>query len=94
MEARDIIIRPVVTEKTNDLMSDNQYTFEVAMRANKTQIRQAVEHIFDVDVVRVNTLKVRGKMRRMGRHQGRQSDWKKAIVTVVKGQSIEIFEGL
>lgn len=74
-------------------MADNKYTFEVDMRANKVQIKEAVEQIFKVEVEKVNTLKVKGKLRRMGRHEGYTSDWKKAIVTLKPGQSIEVFGG-
>ncbi|HHY09337.1 MAG TPA: 50S ribosomal protein L23 [Firmicutes bacterium] len=94
MESRDIIIRPIVTEKSTDLMADNKYTFEVALRANKTQIKKAIEDIFAVKVIKVNTARVRGKLRRMGRHEGYTSDWKKAVVTLQEGHHIEVFEGL
>lgn len=93
MEARDILIRPIVTEKSTDLMAENKYTFEVDMRANKTQIKDAVEEIFKVEVEKVNTSRVRGKLRRMGRHEGYTSDWKKAVVTLKPGHSIEVFAG-
>jgi large subunit ribosomal protein L23 len=94
MEARDIIIRPVVTEKSTDLMPLNKYTFEVHKNANKVQIRQAVEENFKVKVVDVNTVRTIGKLKRMGRFVGRRSEWKKAIVTLREGDRIEIFEGL
>lgn len=94
MEARDIIIRPLVTEKSTDLMPFNKYTFEVHKNANKVQIRQAVEEIFKVKVVDVNTVRTIGKLKRMGRFVGRRSEWKKAIVTLREGDRIEIFEGL
>lgn len=94
MDAREVLIRPVVTEKSTDLMADNKYTFRVDMRANKTQIKQAVEQIFKVKVRQVNTSRVHGKVRRMGRSEGRRPDWKKAIVTLEPGHSIEVFEGL
>jgi len=93
MEARDILKRPIVTEKSTDLMADNKYTFEVDMRANKMQIKEAVEEIFNVKVEQVNTLRVKGKLRRMGRHEGYTSDWKKAVVTLKPGHSIEVFGG-
>ncbi|MDI9486084.1 MAG: 50S ribosomal protein L23 [Bacillota bacterium] len=93
MEARDILIRPIVTEKSTDLMAENKYTFEVDMRANKTQIKDAVEEIFKVEVEKVNTSRVRGKLRRMGRHEGYTSDWKKAVVTLKPGHSIEVLGG-
>ena len=93
MEARDILIRPIVTEKSTDLMAENKDTFEVDMRANKTQIKDAVEEIFKVEVEKVNTSRVRGKLRRMGRHEGYTSDWKKAVVTLKPGHSIEVLGG-
>ncbi|NLJ79920.1 MAG: 50S ribosomal protein L23 [Firmicutes bacterium] len=94
MDARDVIIRPIVTEKSTGLMEDNKYTFEVNLRSNKTQIKAAIEEIFKVKVLNVNTSRVKGKLRRMGRHEGYRSDWKKAIVTLEEGQRIEVFEGL
>lgn len=94
MDARDVIIRPLVTEKSTDLMQENKYTFEVALAADKAQIRRAVEKIFKVQVLKVNTLRQRGKKRRMGRFVGKRPDRKKAIVQVALGQRIEIFEGL
>ncbi len=94
MEARDIVIKPVVTEKSTDLISENKYTFQVDLRANKAQIKDAIEEIFKVKVTRVNTARVMGKMRRMGRTEGKRPDWKKAIVTLADGHSIEVFEGL
>lgn len=91
----DVIIRPVITEKSMDLMADGKYTFIVAPRATKTEIRQAVEQMFDVDVVKVNTLKVRGKVRRVGRFAGRRPDMKKAVVTLKEGQRIrQLFDDL
>ncbi len=93
MHARDIIKRPVVTEKSTDLMADNKYTFEVDLRATKPMIKAAVEQIFDVKVESVNTSRVRGKLRRMGRHEGYTSQWKKAVVTLKPGHSIEVFGG-
>ena len=94
MDARDVIIRPVITEKSTDLLSLNKYTFIVHLKANKTQIKQAVEEIFDVKVTKVNTVRVRGKLRRQGTSVGRTSDYKKAVVTLADGHSIEVFEGL
>jgi len=90
----DVIIRPIVTEKSTALSSENKYCFEVAKNATKTRIRQAVERLFGVDVQKVNTIRYTGKVKRMGVHQGKQPDWKKAIVTLKEGQTIEIFEGL
>ena len=92
--AREIIIKPVVTEKSVDLMQENKYCFKVAKDANKIEIKNAIEEIFKVSVVNVNTVNIHGKMKRMGRHQGRTASWKKAIVTLREGDSIEVFEGL
>lgn len=94
MDHRDVIIRPLITEKSNDLMAEGKYTFEVDRRANKTQIRQAVEALFNVKVRKVNTMRVPGKLRRRGRFVGRTPERKKAIVTVAPGHEIKIFEGL
>lgn len=94
MDARDVLIRPVITEKSTDSISQNKYTFIVDFRANKTQIKQAVEEIFKVKVDKVNTVRVRGKLRRQGRNVGRTSDYKKAVVTLADGHSIDVFEGL
>ena len=93
MEARDILIRPIITEKTTALMEEGKYTFRVPLAATKIQIRQAVEQIFKVKVQAVNTMRYEGKLKRMGRTQGRRSDWKKAVVTLKPGEAIELFEG-
>lgn len=95
MNPYEIIRRPIVTEKSN-LQSEhlNRYTFEVDVRANKHQIKDAVEQIFNVQVLSVNVMNVRGKRRRWGRNIGRTPDWKKAIVTLSPGQSIQFFEGV
>lgn len=92
MEARDILIRPIVTEKSTTLMEQGKYTFRVPLAATKIQIRQAVEQIFKVKVQAVNTMRYEGKMKRLGRTQGRRSDWKKAVVTLKPGETIELFE--
>lgn len=90
----DVIRRPVRTEKTTDLEEfNNQIVFEVDRRANKIEIRQAVESLFGVTVVNVNTINQRGKPKRVGRVFGRRSDTKKAIVTLQEGDEIEFFEG-
>ena len=94
MEARDILIRPIVTEKSTALMEQGKYTFRVPLAATKVQIRQAVEQIFKVKVQAVNTMRYEGKMKRLGRTQGRRSDWKKAVVTLKPGDAIEFFEGV
>jgi large subunit ribosomal protein L23 len=90
--ARDIIIRPLVSEKTTGAMADNKYTFLVDARADKTGIKEAIEEIFGVNVIRVNTIRQLGKMRRMGRFEGRRPSFKKAIVTLKEGQRIKVFE--
>ena len=95
MEARDILIRPIVTEKSTALMEQGKYTFRVPLAATKIQIRQAVEQIFKVKVQAVNTMRYEGKLKRMGRTQGRRSDWKKAVVTLAEGsKTIEFFDGM
>ena len=92
--ARDVIIRPLVSEKTTSAMADNKSTFLVDARADKTQIKRAVEEIFGVKVVGVNTVRQLGKMRRMGVFRGRRPSFKKAIVTLQEGQKIKVFEEL
>ncbi|MDD4600523.1 50S ribosomal protein L23 [bioreactor metagenome] len=91
---RDVLIRPLITEKTTTLMQDNKYTFVVPLTANKVEIRQAVEQIFKVKVLDVNTTRVMGKFKRMGRTQGKRPDYKKAIVKLAAGERIEFFEGV
>jgi len=91
---RDIIIRPVVTEKSMDLLADNKYTFIVDKKANKTEIKSAIEHIFKVDVEKVYTMNIKGKPKRMGRFEGKRPDRKKAIVALKAGQKIRLFEGM
>ena len=80
--AEDIIIRPLITEKSNDQIADGKYTFIVDVNATKTEIRQAVEKLFTVKVIQVNTINLNGKMKRMGVHIGPRPDWKKAIVKI------------
>ena len=95
MDVRDVVISPIITEKSNDLLaSEGKYTFRVNLHANKHQIRNAIEQIFDVTVTQVNTSRQVGKLRRMGRHEGRKPDWKKAIVSLKEGQRIDAFEGM
>lgn len=93
MDARNIIIRPVISEKSYALIAEGKYTFRVADRAHKTQISQAVHQIFGVEVVSVRTSKVRAKPKRRGVHSGKSRAWKKAIVQVAPGERIELFEG-
>jgi large subunit ribosomal protein L23 len=94
LSARDIIIEPLVTEKTNEAMGHGTYSFKVHPRATKADIHNAVEEIFDVKVINVNTANMRGKPRRMGLKTGRTSHWKKAVVTLAPGQKIKFFEGV
>jgi len=94
MELWEVLRKPIVTEKSTMLQEQNKYVFAVATDANKAQIKQAVEKAFDVTVKSVNVMSVHGKMRRIGRHAGHQSDWKKAVVTLLPGQKIEFFEGV
>lgn len=90
LDARDIVKRPLVTEKSVDNAGLHKYTFEVDHRANKIQIRKAVEEIFKVRVRKVNTMNFKGKRRAFGRNIGQTSDWKKAIVTLREGEKIEL----
>ena len=95
MVAQDIIIRPIITEKSMNGTAMKMYTFEVAKNANKIEIKKAVEELFGVKVAKVNTLNVKGHLRRQGRAQGYTSDWKKAYVTLTEGsKAIEFFEGM
>ena len=92
MEARDLIIRPLITEKSTTLMAEGKYVFEVAKSANKIEIAKAISQIFKVKVASVNTINVEGKVKRMGRSVGKRSDYKKAIVKLAAGETIEFFE--
>lgn len=93
MDARQVILEPVVSEKSYSLMADGKYTFRVDDRAHKTQIAHAVEQVFEVHVVGVRTATVRSKPKRRGIHNGRTRSWKKAIVQLAPGERIELFEG-
>jgi large subunit ribosomal protein L23 len=90
----DVIVRPLITEKASLLAGDSKYAFEVDRRANKRQIRDAIQMAFNVHVTKVNTMNVHGKQRRMGRGVTQTRDWKKAIVTLQDGDTIQIFEGV
>jgi len=91
----DVIIKPLVTEESMMQIADKKYTFAVDTRANKTEVRNAVEKIFGVKVEKVNTINMKGKFKRMGRTAGKRSDWKKAIVTLTAdSKEIELFEGM
>ena len=94
MDPTQVIIRPVVSEKTYVLASADRYTFRVHPDANKTQIRQAVEALFDVGVLEVRTASVKSKPKRRGYTSGRTREWKKAIVQVREGDTIPVFQGL
>jgi large subunit ribosomal protein L23 len=94
MDPSQVIIRPVVSEKSYVLAAAGKYTFRVHADAHKTQIRQAIEQLFDVGVVGVHTMSVKSKPKRRGAIQGRTRKWKKAIVQVREGDSIPIFQGL
>jgi len=94
MDASQVIIRPVVSEKSYVLATADRYTFRVHADAHKTQIKQAIEQLFDVNVIEVRTLSVKSKPKRRGYTSGRTRAWKKAIVQVRPGQSIPIFQGL
>lgn len=90
---RDIIKRPVITEKTSELMAENKYVFEVDLRSNKTEIKSAIESIFGVKVKKVNTVKMPSKPKRYGRYSGYTSAWKKAVITLAEdSKAIEMFE--
>jgi large subunit ribosomal protein L23 len=93
MDARQVIVEPVISEKSYALMAEGKYTFRVNDRAHKTQIAQAVEEIFGVSVAAVRTSRVRSKPKRRGQHSGRTRGWKKAIVELAGGDRIELFEG-
>ena len=94
METFDVIIRPLLTEKLTNLSEkQNQYGFIVDPRANKIEIKRAIEQKFDVHIESIRTINVMGKMKTLGRFTGRRSSWKKAFVTLKKGHKITLFEG-
>ena len=95
MTAQDIVIRPIITERSMEGLQENKYTFKVAKSANKIEIAKAVEELFDVKVAKVNTMHVRGRSKRMGMNRGYTPDWKKAIVTLTEdSKTIEFFDGM
>ncbi|HBD83678.1 MAG TPA: 50S ribosomal protein L23 [Dehalococcoidia bacterium] len=94
MQVFDILRRPVITEKSTILQEEGRYTFEVAPNATKHQIKEAVEEAFNVDVLQVNTMHVRGKRKRFGPRIAQGRSWKKAIVLLSPGDTITIFEGV
>jgi large subunit ribosomal protein L23 len=92
-DPRDIIKRPIITERSSDLMAELKYTFEVDIRSSKTEVKLAIESIFGVKVDYVNTMRVSGKPKRYGRYSGYRSDWKKAIVQLkADSKPLEFFE--
>jgi large subunit ribosomal protein L23 len=94
MHLSEVLRRPLITEKSTALQTQNKYAFEIASKANKLMIRQAVEKAFKVTVTGVNVVTMRGKTRRVGRRQVKTAPWKKAIVTLKPGDKIEFFEGV
>ena len=93
--AQDIILKPVITEKSMDGLQAGKYTFKVAKDATKPEIKKAVEKLFGVEVDKVTTMNVKGKMKRLGRYEGMTASWKKAIVTLTEdSKAIEFFEGM
>ncbi len=91
----DIIVKPIITEKSMDDMAEGKYTFKVSKKATKTEIKKAVEEVFNVKVERVNTMNVKGKIKRQGMTSGRRPNWKKAIIQLTEGSDpIEFFEGM
>jgi large subunit ribosomal protein L23 len=95
MTPHEILRKPVITEKsTIQKEANNQFTFEVDRRANKVEIRRAVEQVFNARVVNVRTIRMNGKVKRFGRTLGKRRNWKKAIVTLAQGEHVEFFEGV
>ena len=94
-DSRNVVRRILITERATELQKQsNKFLFEVRRDANKVEIQNAIEAMFNVDVVKVNTASVHGKVKRLGRFQGRRADWKKATVTLAEGQRIDFFEGV
>ena len=92
---QDIILKPVITERSMDNLQLGKYTFKVAKNATKPEIKKAVEKLFGVEVAKVTTMNVKGKLKKVGRYQGMTSSWKKAIVTLTENsKAIEFFEGM
>jgi large subunit ribosomal protein L23 len=94
-EPRNIIIAPIRTEKTENILSQgqNKYYFRVALNANKIEIKKAIEELFKVKVIKCDTIRVKGKRKNWGRKSGKRADWKKAVLTLREGDTINIFEG-
>lgn len=93
MNLRELILEPIITERATKLREQNKYLFSVRIDTNRVEVKKAVEEIFKVKVKNVNIQRVKGKVKRLGRFEGRRSDWKKAIVTLKEGHRIELFEG-
>lgn len=95
MNPYDIIIKPIVTEQSMYDAEEKKYTFQVMKSANKYQIKDAIEEIFDVTVAKVNTMNMKGKVKRMGRTQGKRADWKKAVITLTpESKEIQFFDNI
>ena len=95
LNPHDIIIKPIVTEKSMSDMEEGKYTFKADRRINKSEIKKAIENVFGVKVEKVNTMNMQGKLKRQGAHEGRRPNWKKAIVTLKEdSKRIEFFEGM
>jgi len=93
MQLNETLVRPIITEKSSMFLGDEQtYAFEVGLNANKHQIKTAIQRFYGVDVDKIRTMVVRGKVKRFGRHHGKRSNWKKAYVTLAAGQSLPLFE--
>ncbi len=92
MDYNDVIIRPVLSEKSSDLAEENKYVFQVANNANKHIIKKAMKEVFKVNPIKVNVMKVRGKRKKVRYHYGYTTSWKKAIITIGEGEKIELFE--
>ncbi len=93
LDAREIIIQPIISEKSYNEIEKNKYTFKVHPKANKIEISQAVKELFNVQVIKVNTIWVKSKPKSLGKWSGKSSSWKKAVVTLKPGDKIEFFEG-
>ncbi|HMB68251.1 MAG TPA: 50S ribosomal protein L23 [bacterium] len=95
MDSRQVLVRPLLTEKATIRREvENEYAFAIDVRANKIDVKRAVEDLFNVKVTKVRTVNRSGKMKRMGVHQGRRAAWKKALVTLAAGNTIDLFEGM
>jgi len=92
--SHNILVRPLVTEKSAHLVSENKYIFVVSDKANKITVAKAIEDIFKVKPIKVNILSVNGKIKQRGKIVGKRKDWKKAVVTLAKGQTIDVYEGV